>query len=432
VTSFEILTEWCWADSAPDLLRETAAELTITVGDAVLTRVFDTWSKTVTPRTRVSAYPVAEWLAISWWRLRYEPAPDAGGHFSAAWCAAHDLPAGGRGYVWPRIRFASDGETMQVSAAQGPQAAWEPGRYLTDLSATRIAHDIFDREVDGFLNLVIERLRDTGADARALVSLWTDVAAERAHPEVRAWRELEARLGYFADEGPEALMEEIANLSSQIGEAPTREIAPVIGADDPQQRLKQILEMANSAGIDAKDEQIQLAQWDNLPEMPWNRGRLLATAARKKVGITAGPLSDKIICDILGMRQTDFDTTLTTRSLLGLGVRNGAGRMTLHFRRRNLPGRRFEAARFIADRLLAPEADTWLPQTDASTARQQVQRSFAAEFLMPIADLQNFLKDNLTNDSFEDAGEYFGVSPLAVKSHLVNHRIIPSDTIKVL
>jgi hypothetical protein len=97
-----------------------------------------------------------------------------------------------------------------------------------------------------------------------------------------------------------------------------------------------------------------------------------------------------------------------------------------------LPGRRFEAARFIADRLLAPEADTWLPQTDASTARQQVQRSFAAEFLMPIADLQNFLKDNLTNDSFEDAGEYFGVSPLAVKSHLVNHSIIPSDAIKVL
>jgi hypothetical protein len=321
---------------------------------------------------------------------------------------------------------------MQVSATQGPQAAWEPGRYLTDLTPTRIAHDVFDREVDGFLNLVIERLRDTGADARALVSLWTDVAAERADPEVRAWRELEARLGYFADEGPEALMEEIANLSSQIGEAPTREIAPVIGADDPQQRLKQILEMANSAGIDAKDEQIQLAQWDKLPEMPWNRGRLLATAARQKVGITAGPLSDKIICDILGMRQTDFDTTLTTRSLLGLGVRNGAGRMTLHFRRRNLPGRRFEAARFIADRLLAPEADTWLPQTDASTARQQVQRSFAAEFLMPIADLQNFLKDNLTNDSFEDAGEYFGVSPLAVKSHLVNHSIIPSDAIKVL
>jgi hypothetical protein len=51
---------------------------------------------------------------------------------------------------------------------------------------------------------------------------------------------------------------------------------------------------------------------------------------------------------------------------------------------------------------------------------------------MPIADLQNFLKDNLTNDSFEDAGEYFGVSPLAVKSHLVNHSIIPSDAIKVL
>src|SRR5208337_4842513 len=68
-------------------------------------------------------------------------------------------------------------------------------------------------------------------------------------------------------------------------------------------------------------------------------------------------------------------------------------RLKLLFRKKNRPARRFEAARFIADHLCAERRDRWLPVSDAATARQKVQRAFAAEFLCPIASLRNYLGD---------------------------------------
>src|SRR5208282_5906654 len=91
---------------------------------------------------------------------------------------------------------------------------------------------------------------------------------------------------------------------------------------------------------------------------------------------------------------------------------------------RNRPARRFEAARFIADYLCAPQ-DRWLPITDAATARQKVQRAFAAEFLCPIESLRAYLGNEFLPEAFEDAAEHFGISEMAVISHLANHHLIP-------
>ncbi|MDX1984078.1 MAG: hypothetical protein SFV51_27635 [Bryobacteraceae bacterium] len=108
---------------------------------------------------------------------------------------------------------------------------------------------------------------------------------------------------------------------------------------------------------------------------------------------------------------------------MGLAIRTGEhDRLDLLFRRRNMPGIRFEAARFIADHILTPGKESWLPATDAKTARQKIQRAFAAEFLCPIAALDAFLNHEYSPESIERAAEHFDVSPLAVESHLANHR----------
>jgi hypothetical protein len=435
MTSFEIAADWSWAESGPDLLRATAAELTLKVGDQVLTRTYDTWSKTVTERARVSAYPLAEWLVVSWWRLRYEPSPEAGARPSPNWRIAHDLAAAGHGYVWPRVRISSDGEAMQVSARRGQQAGWEPGRYLTDLPATRVAHDVFDGQVDAFVRLVLDRLYDTGANAEQLRSLWADVLEERKDPEVSAWRELEARLGYCADEAPEALMDALDSLAATVGKAAAMEIAPVIGSEQPEPRLAQIRHLAEQPAVPAKLEldarAIEISHDGEIT--PWMRGRRLATAVRRATGLRGGPVSNESLCALLGMRQDTWEMHSPSTPLLSLGLRHGdAGRLDLHFRKPHITGRRFEAARFIADQLMTPEHEVWLPQTNAATARQQVQRSFAAEFLVPIKGLLDFLNDTLTEDAFDDAGEYFRVSPLAIRSHLVNNDVIQAEAVGLI
>jgi hypothetical protein len=42
-----------------------------------------------------------------------------------------------------------------------------------------------------------------------------------------------------------------------------------------------------------------------------------------------------------------------------------------------------------------------------------------------------FCKGDFSPEKIEEAGEYFGVSELAVKSHLANHRLIPLDSVTV-
>lgn len=426
---FDISTEWTWVENKSSLLRDTAAELTIKVGDSVLTQAYDMWSRTVTERARVSAYPLAEWFAASWWRLLHEPLPEANGRASLHWRMAHDLPAAGGGYSWPRVRMFSDGEAIQISARSGGQASWEPARYLTDMPSVRVPQSVFEGQISNFIQLVIERLLDTGANAGALRSIWSDIVEERADPDVRAWRELEARLGYDADEAPEALLNRFADLFHKVGRAASEEIAPIVGSEKSEQHLEQLLGFANRGGLEARFAQdIFLKDYAVRDEAPWLRGRKLAGLVRKLTNLDDGPVSNESICEILGTSIDKFENSAPTGSPISLGVRQGdKAHLRLHFRKRHISGRRFEAARFIADQLIAPEMDIWLPQTDTATARQQVQRSFAAEFLIPIENLLSHLDGSLANDAFDDAGEYFNVSPLAISSHLANNGYIPAE-----
>jgi hypothetical protein len=55
--------------------------------------------------------------------------------------------------------------------------------------------------------------------------------------------------------------------------------------------------------------------------------------------------------------------------------------------------------------------------------------AFAAEFLCPINELTDFLRDDFSNEAIEDAGESFGISPTAVRSHLVNSDILPVEAL---
>lgn len=70
---FDINLEWVGADEDDPLLRATAAEVTIRVGETVLTRGIDVFAQTIRQSPRLSGYWLAAWLASSWWRLRYEP-----------------------------------------------------------------------------------------------------------------------------------------------------------------------------------------------------------------------------------------------------------------------------------------------------------------------------------------------------------------------
>jgi hypothetical protein len=427
-SQFSISPEWIASESGPHEVRQTSARLRITLDDHVVTRVEDDWSKSVRNEVFLSAYPLALWFAASWWRLRWEPAlaePP-----SVAWRMAHETAAAGYGFVWPRLVFASDGETVEVICHRTNAHPTESIRYLEDFRES-VPVQVFERTIDAFIALVLARLDTVGLPNTELAGMWQELREERLDPEASVYRRLEAQLGCEPDEAPVETVRRLMTLSSEAGEAAIAEIALVCAGADPSQRLTEVIELAQSQGIEGSIQLPKdLSQLLERPEFqqsaPWERGRLLARHVRASWALWTERIDDKTLSEILNVDIHSEQRTPSPRQPLGLGVRNGSPHgVKFLFHRRYRSARRFEAARFLADILAAPAKDHWLPATDTKTARQKLQRAFAAEFLCPIATLREYLNGDLSDEAIEEASEYFNVSPLAVRSHLANNGLLP-------
>jgi hypothetical protein len=427
------ITSWLRSSDGPDEFQQTTGLLQVTIGDKVVTRVEDGWSKSVQQFARVSAYPLALWIASSWWRLRWESQPFRTTP-DVSWRMAHEMPGAGYGFLWPLVTFESDGEEISVVCRPSNPLASEPLQYLADFRET-IEASRFEKTLDRFVSFVLARLEAVGIGGTHLHDLWSEVQEERTDPLLARGRKLEAQLGYEPGEAPDRLVQRLDALSHRAGLAAVEELAPVCAGPRPEETLARIEEFAELSGQEARVSLPCLppAHTSDL-SVPWERGWSLAREARRVCGFGDRAVSDEKLATLFDVPTETFQKpgTVTTRPPLGLAIRNGKrDRLTLLFRKRNRPALRFEAARFLAEQILVPKEDVWLPATDSSTARQKVQRAFAAEFLCPIDALTEFLNGDFSPEAIEEAGEQFGVSELAVKSHLANHGQIPFDEVTV-
>jgi hypothetical protein len=98
-------------------------------------------------------------------------------------------------------------------------------------------------------------------------------------------------------------------------------------------------------------------------------------------------------------------------------------------------GRRFEIMRLVADHVVAPDDDHLLPITTARTDRQKFQRAFAAEFLLPFQEMYeqlgglSFGEGEIRDDDIEDVAAQYQVSPLMVRTSLVNRGVLPREAL---
>lgn len=427
--------EWSPSEHGPPEIRQTAAFLQIGVGTHIATRVEDDWSQSVHSRVRLSMYPLAQWLASSWWRLRWEPEP-YDRRVSIAWRMAHEMPASGGGLIWPKLRFVSDGEAVNATCEASDPRAKEPVRYLSSFSEI-VAASAFEVAVDGFLDLVLARLESRAVDAQELRGLWKEVRAERRDPEMCALRKLEAQLGFEPDEAPEDLVCRFLTLSRERGTDAAEEIAPVCAGDDPARVLRTIFDFSDVKGLESR---VRLpTSWRKAFHSlasesmePWQRGQRLAREARQAWGLGGGPVSNEKIAELLqvSVGALASEPSGLSRLPLSLAIRCDAeDKLKLLFRKRNIHGVRFEAVRFIVSHLVASPQERWLPATDAKTARQKLQRAFASEFLCPFEALDEFLAGDLSPVAIEEAAAHFEVSEILVKSHLANHGRIPIEAV---
>jgi len=337
------------------------------------------------------------------------------------WRMSHELPAAGSGFLWPQLAFSSDGEAIRVNCRPSPILSREPVHYLSEFDVSVPAKD-FERSVDDFIGLVLQRLGSLQTD---LHTLWREVIAERGDAEQSASRKFEACLGYDADEAPAEVLQQLRELAQEAGENAADEVAPVCAGTDPIGRLEEVRYLASRPGINANVSVAHVGIRPNGTVLPWQRARELAADVRQALALGDRPLRDIDLAALLEISPNEFQRKPDGNLPMGLAVRTHDGHVNLHFQKKNRLARRFESARFIADYLSASKTDRWFPVANTATARQKMQRAFAAEFLCPIASLRDFLGEEFLPEAFEDAAEHFGISEMAVKSQLANHHLIP-------
>ncbi|MEQ1866248.1 MAG: hypothetical protein ABL996_16545 [Micropepsaceae bacterium] len=415
-----IEADWEQGDDASPEERSTFAALGIRYSDIWLTQAEDAFVKRLRDKVPLSAYRLAAWLAWNWWRLRWEPQ-----RRSTDWALAHRMTTIGGGYVWPNITIVSDGHRMVLLTKPTESSAAEPLRYVQNVAAVVRATE-FESAVDLFVEQVRGKLQSDGIRDTGLDKCWKELTRERSDAQLAKRRRFEATLGHDPDEGDASLIDRLIDDSADLGEDAVVEIAADrrLGVGLSAEHIRDVAARNGSAAN--PQSAVVLAPGTQLPPFgavpAWRRGMEAAASVRTQQRLGDAPLTNTQLSDFAGVAPAILSTR-ETHSELSFVLVDSDVSSKIVLRPKWETGRRFDLARSIGDRLAGGAASPtrFFPSTQSSTYRQQVQRAFAAHLLCPFQPLEQMLAGDYSQEAIEDAARHYIVSPLVVRTLLVNH-----------
>ena len=423
MTNFEFLQEWLTVGNDKLEYRETMARLSLYVGNVNLMRNEDIWSRTIQDSVLISTYPLAIWLASSWWRLNWEPLPPQ--KPCTDWRMAHELNTANHGFIWPRIIFATDSEVINIWAIPACENNNQSVKYLNGLTIpTSISLTEFQNGIKKFINTVLNRLDAVQCPNSDLWNLWNLIQEDSINPENVKYRRIEAEMGFEPDECPEENILKAIHLEKQTGITTLSELTPVYGKiQNPFFEIDNFIENKGLIGTPSIYCNITNSQ-----EVPWKRAIIAAEKLREKNNLNK-KIENTDLYELLGIRSSEIEQWIPyNNQKITIAIPSG-NQYKFILRKKHPIAKRFELARLIADYIFTKQNKEWLTSTDMRTSRQKYQKAFAAEFLCPIKNLQEFLQDNYSESKIEDAAEYFQVSTQLITAHLINNELIGSSDI---
>lgn len=382
------------------------------------------------PGPYVSGYHVAQWLAWNWWRLRWESRPVGVGR---EWDFAHRLSSIGEGYVWPNVEISSDGFRSRLTSAPTVEPEAALFRYLGAPRTEVVSADVLEQSMDRFIVSVLTLLNERNVRDTNLHRLWRDIKRARDDEAISRFRRFEARLGHDPDEIDEnEILTSLAD-AARLGQDALEELAahPWQGTGVPS--AADVVETSRLHGFDSRPQDaVRLPSRDGLPAWgsceAWRVGVTAARALRSQEALNGETLENPRLADLAGTMEAAIGDPRPTKSI-SFTFDDGNGGSRLALRSKWETGRRFDLARLVGDRLCVDGEEPLLPATQSSTYRQKVQRAFAAELLCPFEAVDAFLGDDLSDEHCDDAAKHFKVSPLTIRTLLVNNGRIERDTI---
>jgi Zn-dependent peptidase ImmA (M78 family) len=279
-----------------------------------------------------------------------------------------------------------------------------------------------------------------------LKNLWLCVQEERQVESLARWRKLEAMLGKDPDEMEQSLRHELECEAQDLGFDAVGELASATQTMRPTQLVEQLRRIRNvsESGTSCSESSLSLPTdfFQNPMKQeqvtkPWMVGVRAAQAVRAQQGVGGDQcVSSRQIEDMLGCQEASLLSEGQVQNETGLEhsfiLKNTNNSRKIVFRKTNyLASRRFDAARLLGDQLLFPSIQESLrPATVSYTHRQKTQRAFASELLCPFDALDEMFAGNYESDEIQEAvANRFQVSPLLIRTQLVNHQKLDREFI---
>ena len=430
MTNFKINYEWSPHNDVRPEVGVTSGHVRIFLDGLCLTENKNIWSNEIKEEVYVSLYPLAMWLASSWWRLHYEVLPDSGRKApSHDWRMSHEMVAANMGFVWPNIVFSADSDSVHIWAQASQSNIEESVRFLHGLDYARsIPKRDFTRAISSLIEGVLAQLQSVGHRNSDLAELWSFISKDLKNPGELRKRRLEAELGFDPENCPKDLLTKAVDLDEMIGENSFSELSGAY-AENIENRLETMQELVQSEGLKGMPNQIlhELSITSTGRE-PWQVAVSAARELRAKLGQTHGVLKLRILLDLLGLTEARLKNWQPkARQKASIAGSVDEKKLNIISRKTHPIAQRFELARFVGDyaRVKMDNAHCWLVAADLSTARQKYQRAFAAEFLCPIDSLVEYLDDDFSETALENAADHFSVSETTVAALLMNNKYLP-------
>ncbi|MGD2115268.1 MAG: ImmA/IrrE family metallo-endopeptidase [Acidobacteriota bacterium] len=410
-------------------LRATWSRLTVTAGEDVVTRVLDLRTRGVRNSVYVPLYPIAEWIASNWWRLLYEVrsprAPARNGYE-----ARHCLTAASEGFALPALSFEPMGETLRLSW-NAKEFFHRPLEFVGD-GVAHVSRDCLEERLIQFVEAVVGRLEDEGIHETLLHEEWNAIRGMSSDEE--SFCRLAGTLGLDPFRIDDEQADQIVEVAARIPEALHDEL---FSAADPSILAAEATALGTALdelsgrhpSLDRlRDLREEVDPLRSTEHLPWRQGYEAARSLRAALSLNGDPLStfeslgaafrvegsvlEREVRAIRGVVAVDGVVALDDRQRPGFGVRATAPE-----------ARRFAFCRELFE-YLASEGTEPSIVTRAGTHRQQRNRAFAAELLLPSDALRSRAPADVVGYQWVDeiAAE-FGVSWAVVSHQLEKHHI---------
>lgn len=426
VVTLEIQFDWEEPEGArgPEL-RATWASLRIAVDGRAVTRVYDRRLNSVRERIYLPLYPVAEWLAASWWRLLHESWIPAR---SRDYWSRHNVRYGREGFALPDLVLAPRGESIEVQW----QHADLPDLDLEFLGGGSVVvrRTDLERELRRLLDAVLQRLRDQNVAETLFEEEWERIRG--TEPEEEAFARIAATVGRDPYEISEEDERRILRAHEKLQKLsiPADEFWHAVPAEELESRLDQLEAAVEEIAHPRARLRVSLDGRDpsQADSPPWVQGyeaarRLrLETARGDEPFSTFQELADWAMDRSFGPGVHDFRLGDTFEALAHR--ENGSVGIALSPKRSD-SARAFTFARALYE-LSSPMPGAFDLVTRSRTDRQARNRAFAAELLAPADALRERLAgvSVVAYEDLEDLAGEFAVEAKVVEHQLDNHGIV--------